>query len=261
MHVLLVLHNEQTPQRRFVEDMFRASKQYIEGSGPCCRPRTLHPVHFAFTPRKLVADMFRASKQYIEGSGPCCRPRTLCVHPTQTLTSFHVRQPNDNTLTQRNMSNFDNTYSVYNTRVKRLGNFVTSSAPFGMWTYPDPLDGPSIAPCYGPYGEAAPPVFLREAVSLLPAANIIKSDILKPWERGTKSGKRRKSKLVRGGNRDAQEYASSDSSTTGSSGSGSNSNASSAATTPTEMSPQNSQATHDSQVSKQLIKSSSLSDR
>ncbi|THY24685.1 hypothetical protein D6D01_05359 [Aureobasidium pullulans] len=137
------------------------------------------------------------------------------------------------------MSNFDNTHSVYNTRVKRLGNIVTSSAPFGMWTYPDPVDGPSIAPCYGPYGEAAPP-----------------SDILRPWERGTKSGKRvrtRKSKLNQGGGWDAQKHASSDSSTTGSSGSGSNSNASSAATTPTEMSPQNSQATHDSQNDPGLV--------
>ncbi|THX09538.1 hypothetical protein D6D18_01232 [Aureobasidium pullulans] len=151
------------------------------------------------------------------------------------------------------MSNFDNTYSVYNTRVKRIGNIVTSSAPFGMWTYPDPLDGPSIAPCYGPYGEAAPPVFLRKSLPLLPAANIIKSDILRRWERGTKSGKRRKSKLNKGGNLDVQEYASSDSSTTGGSGSGSNSNASSAATTPTEMSPQNSQATHDSQHDPGLI--------
>ncbi|CAC9886508.1 unnamed protein product [Aureobasidium pullulans] len=139
------------------------------------------------------------------------------------------------------MSNFDNTNSVYNTRVKRLGNIVTSSAPFGMWTYPDPLD------------EAAPPVFLREAVPLLPAANMIKSDILRRWERGTKSGKRRKSKLNKGGNLDVQEYASSDSSTTGGSGSGSNSNASSAATTPTEMSPQTSQATHDSQHDPGLV--------
>lgn len=79
-------------------------------------------------------------------------------------------------------------------RVKRLA-YGDSRFPLGLWTYPDPLDGPSIAPCYAPYGEQSPPVASHPAVeeaTVLSTTEIDarKAEGLKPWEKGSKTGKK-----------------------------------------------------------------------
>jgi hypothetical protein len=79
-------------------------------------------------------------------------------------------------------------------RVRRL-TYKSDTSPFGLWTYPDPLDGPSFAPCYAPYGEQSPPDDSHPAVKqavIVPTieADTRKSETLKPWEKGSKNGKK-----------------------------------------------------------------------
>ena len=79
-------------------------------------------------------------------------------------------------------------------RVSRR-SYQAESSPFGLWSLPDPLDGPSFAPCYAPYGEQAPPIVSHPAVQQAPIAPTIETDArkaegLKPWEKGSKTGKK-----------------------------------------------------------------------
>jgi hypothetical protein len=79
-------------------------------------------------------------------------------------------------------------------RVRRL-TYRSDTSPFGLWTYPDPLHGLSFAPCYAPYGEQSPPGDFHPAVEqavIVPAieADTRGSGTLKPWEKGSKTGKK-----------------------------------------------------------------------
>jgi hypothetical protein len=42
-------------------------------------------------------------------------------------------------------------------RVRRQAQ-ESKNSPSGLWTTPDPLDSPSFAPCYVPYGEQSLPI-------------------------------------------------------------------------------------------------------
>lgn len=145
-------------------------------------------------------------------------------------------------------------------RVKRL-TYQSESSPFGLWTLPNPVDGPSLAPCYAPYGEPSPPISSRLLTEQSTAdqtkpVESIESEVLKPWEKGTKSGKR--IKKGRGpkisvhknlasdvASSDMSSYSSSNSSFENSS-SGS-SNITPISTTSTRSSSQNSPASHTGQ--------------
>lgn len=78
---------------------------------------------------------------------------------------------------------------IVSTRVTRL-TYQVKSSPFGLWTLPDPLDGPSFAPCYAPYGEQSPPILTHPAPEQTPAIPSIETDVLKPWGKGSKTGKK-----------------------------------------------------------------------
>lgn len=79
-------------------------------------------------------------------------------------------------------------------RVKRL-TYQSEASPFGLWTLPASVDDPSFAPCYAPYGESFPPISSRPAPrqNTLDQMMVVKSkgtDSLKPWEKGSKTGKK-----------------------------------------------------------------------
>ncbi|KAH0288490.1 hypothetical protein M436DRAFT_60645 [Aureobasidium namibiae CBS 147.97] len=79
-------------------------------------------------------------------------------------------------------------------RVSRK-SYQGAGSPFGLWTLPDPLDGPSFAPCYAPYGEQSPPIVSHPAVeqaATVPTTDndARKAEGLKPWEKGSKTGKK-----------------------------------------------------------------------
>jgi hypothetical protein len=79
-------------------------------------------------------------------------------------------------------------------RVRRL-TYRSDTSPFGLWTYPDPLHGPSFAPCYAPYGEQSPPGDSHPAIGQAIIVPTIEpdtrnSETLKPWEKGSKTGKK-----------------------------------------------------------------------
>jgi hypothetical protein len=115
-------------------------------------------------------------------------------------------------------------------RVKRLA-YGDYRFPLGLWTYPDPLDGPSIAPCYAPYGEQSPPIpshpaVEEAAVESTTETDARKSEGLKPWEKGSKTGKKiKKGRGLKAHSRDdleesvgSKEVSSSSSNTVGSGG-------------------------------------------
>lgn len=150
------------------------------------------------------------------------------------------------------MNSYEN---IFGMRVKRL-TYQSESSPFGLWTLPNQVDGPSFAPCYAPYGEQSPPISSRPSPeqSTAERAKPVKSNepnLLKPWEKGTKSGKRvkkgRRPKISVGRNpasdvagSDMSSYSSSNSSFENSSSV--SSNATSMSTTSTRSSSQNSPA-------------------
>lgn len=79
-------------------------------------------------------------------------------------------------------------------RVSRR-TYQAENSPFGLWSLPDPLDGPSFAPCYAPYGEQAPPIVPHPPIQQATIAPTIETDArkaegLKPWEKGSKTGKK-----------------------------------------------------------------------
>ncbi|CAD0112896.1 unnamed protein product [Aureobasidium uvarum] len=79
--------------------------------------------------------------------------------------------------------------TILSMRVTRL-TYQSESSPFGLWTWPSSLDGPSFAPCYAPYGEQSPPIDSHPAIEQTTIVKSIESDVLKPWEKGSKSGKK-----------------------------------------------------------------------
>ncbi|KAH0350883.1 hypothetical protein KCU81_g2488, partial [Aureobasidium melanogenum] len=127
-------------------------------------------------------------------------------------------------------------------RVTRLA-YQSHNAPFGLWTLPNPVDGPTSAPCYMPYGEPSPPNNSSSTPGLTTGdqttvPKLIETDVLKPWEKGSKSGKKiKRGPRVRGGMNLASDVVSSDGSFKNSS-SFSN-NVPSTATTSTQPSSQN----------------------
>ncbi|KAH0259760.1 hypothetical protein KCU91_g15031, partial [Aureobasidium melanogenum] len=139
---------------------------------------------------------------------------------------------------------YENTSSM---RVTRLA-YQSRNAPFGLWTLSNPVDGPSSAPCYMPYGEPCPPTNSRSKAELITVdqttiAKSIETDVLKPWEKGSKSGKKiKRGPRVRGGMNLASDVVSSNGIFKNSS-SFSNS-APSIATTSTQPSSQNLPASH-----------------
>lgn len=79
-------------------------------------------------------------------------------------------------------------------RVSRR-TYQAENSPFGLWSLPDPLDGPSFAPCYAPYGEQAPPIiphppYQQAAIAPTIETDARKAEGLKPWEKGSKTGKK-----------------------------------------------------------------------
>lgn len=138
--------------------------------------------------------------------------------------------------------------NVFSMRVQRL-TYQSKSSPFGLWTLPNQVDGPSLAPCYAPYGEQSPPthscpVLEHDTAERMRIAKPIEGDVLKPWEKGSKSGKRIKKgrgPKIRVGRNLAGDVASSDMSSFQNS-SGVSSNASSISATSTRSSSQNSPA-------------------
>lgn len=138
-------------------------------------------------------------------------------------------------------------------RVKRLA-YQSENSPFGLWTLPNPVDDPGSAPCYMPYGESSPPIKSGPATGQFTTdqtttVKSVESDVLKPWEKGSKSGK----KIKRGpkgcvGRALASDVVSNDMSSNHSSNScfenGSNNNTPSTTTVSTWSSSQNSPASH-----------------
>ncbi|KAH0369639.1 hypothetical protein KCU65_g3139, partial [Aureobasidium melanogenum] len=147
------------------------------------------------------------------------------------------------------MNDFENYTSSM--RVRRLAS-PSENAPFGLWTLPSPLDDPTSAPCYMPYGEPTPPISSRSTPGLVTVdqttvAKPTETDVLKPREKGSKSGKKiKRGPRVRGGMNPANDVVSNGmSSNSGSKNSSSiGSNAPSIATTSTQPSSQNSPASH-----------------
>ncbi|KAK6003832.1 hypothetical protein QM012_008682 [Aureobasidium pullulans] len=144
------------------------------------------------------------------------------------------------------MNDYQNKFSM---RAKRL-TYQSKSSPFGLWNLSVYGDDPLFALCYAPYGESFPPISSRPALeqSTIERTNMAKSDeadILKPWEKGSKSGKRIKKgrgPKARVGRSPATDIASSDISSYSSSNSSFenrssvSSNATSFATTSTQSS-------------------------
>ncbi|CAD0093358.1 unnamed protein product [Aureobasidium vineae] len=79
--------------------------------------------------------------------------------------------------------------NIVSMRVTRL-TYQSESSPFGLWTLPNSLDGPSFAPCYAPYGEQSLSTDSHPAIEHTKIVTSIESDVLKPWEKGSKSGKK-----------------------------------------------------------------------
>ncbi|KAG9946353.1 hypothetical protein KCU85_g6630, partial [Aureobasidium melanogenum] len=142
------------------------------------------------------------------------------------------------------MHEYENPSSM---RVTRLA-YQSRNASFGLRTLPNPVDGPSSAPCYMSYGEPSPPTNSRSKAELITVdqttiAKSIGIDVLKPWEKGSKSGKKiKRGPRVRGGMNLASDVVSSNGIFKNSS-SFSNSTPS-AATTSTQPSSQNLPASH-----------------
>jgi hypothetical protein len=71
----------------------------------------------------------------------------------------------------------------------------SESSPLGLWTSADPIDGPSSAPCYAPYGEPSPSTTSQSGAEQAAVRSSIENDArksegLKPWEKGSKTGKK-----------------------------------------------------------------------
>lgn len=132
-------------------------------------------------------------------------------------------------------------------RVKRIA-YWSGTSPFGLWTLPNPLDDPTSAPCYMPYGEPSPPITSHSTSGLITVdqtavVKSIETYVLKPWEKGSKSGKKiKRGHRVRGDMNLASDVVSSNSSFKDSSSF--SSNAPSIATTSTQPSPQIPPASH-----------------
>ncbi|KAI5239254.1 hypothetical protein E4T42_08760 [Aureobasidium subglaciale] len=83
---------------------------------------------------------------------------------------------------------------VYSMRVNAV--FYSKYAQCTLWSLPDPLDGPSRAPCYAPFGQAAPPITTCDESAPVSESETVQtvgpfsSDAPKPWERGSKLDKK-----------------------------------------------------------------------
>ncbi|KAG9760568.1 hypothetical protein KCU73_g2821, partial [Aureobasidium melanogenum] len=153
------------------------------------------------------------------------------------------------------MNGYENTSSM---RVKRLA-YQSENSPFGLWTLPNPVDDPGSAPCYMPYGESSPPIKSGPATGQFTTdqtttVKSVETDVLKPWEKGSKSGKKiKRGPKIRVGRNLASDVVSNDMSSNRSSNSNfENSssvsrNAPSIATTSTWSSSQTPPASHTEQ--------------
>ncbi|KAG9651256.1 hypothetical protein KCU95_g17080, partial [Aureobasidium melanogenum] len=153
------------------------------------------------------------------------------------------------------MNDYENISSM---RVKRLA-YQSENAPFGLWTLPNPVDDPTFAPCYMPYGESSPPIKSRPAteqttIDRTTTIKPVETDVLKPWEKGSKSGKKiKRGSKVRVGRTLASDVVSNDMSSNGSNNSSFEKcssvsrNAPSIVTTSTRPTSQNSPALHTGQ--------------
>ncbi|KAI5247241.1 hypothetical protein E4T43_02118 [Aureobasidium subglaciale] len=83
---------------------------------------------------------------------------------------------------------------VYSMRVNAV--FYSKYAQCTLWSLPDPLDGPSRAPCYAPFGQAAPPIITcgepapASGPETVQTVGPFLSSAPKPWERGSKPNKK-----------------------------------------------------------------------
>jgi hypothetical protein len=144
--------------------------------------------------------------------------------------------PNTNT-TISSPAPMEDDKEISNMQARRLTN-QSESSPFGLWTSTDPLDGPSSAPCYAPYGGPSPsgtsqPRAGHEAARSPAENDARKSEGLKPWEKGSKTGKKIKpGRGPKGRSSDSQENSVGIKDMAGSSNSNNNSDSNTDSSTP-----------------------------
>ncbi|KAH0313393.1 hypothetical protein KCU84_g13545, partial [Aureobasidium melanogenum] len=173
--------------------------------------------------------------------------------PIPDMYTNNLIQGNDKSTSPASMNDHENTSSM---RVKRLA-YQSENAPFGLWTRPSPVDDPIFAPCYMPYGESSPPIKSGSATEQITTdqtttVESVETDVLKPWEKGSKSGKKiKRGPKVRVGRTLASDVVSNNMSSNRSSdscfengSSGSSNNKPSTTTTSTQSSSQNLLASH-----------------
>lgn len=140
----------------------------------------------------------RAWTRFSMGARPLTRaPQTIhCRAPSSIPVSQHsvVRFDTTSIPTEQSPATMNDHNRISSMRVSRK-SYQGAGSPFGLWTLPDPLDGPSFAPCYAPYDEQSPPIVSRPAVeqaAIVPTTdtNARKAEGLKPWEKGSKTAKK-----------------------------------------------------------------------
>ncbi|KEQ91644.1 hypothetical protein AUEXF2481DRAFT_455942 [Aureobasidium subglaciale EXF-2481] len=120
---------------------------------------------------------------------------SLLSHPVSTPKSV----PNVNKMDEETSNMLAEAMAagdrVYSMRVNAV--FYSKYAQCTLWSLPDPLDGPSRAPCYAPFGQAAPPPITTcdgpapvSEPETVQTVGPFSSDVHKPWERGSKLDKK-----------------------------------------------------------------------
>ncbi|CAD0091098.1 unnamed protein product, partial [Aureobasidium mustum] len=132
---------------------------------PGCRPRIGHPLvvcstshsHSVVEPHTSKDNLCRPSSRRCVDLSIAFSDRLVDLRLYLRQTS-HIRNNRHNT-PSASMNDHQN---IFNVRVKRL-TYQSEVSPFGLWTLPAPVDDPSFAPCYAPYGESFPPISSRPA--------------------------------------------------------------------------------------------------
>ena len=146
----------------------------------------------------FTTPLVRAWTRFSTGARPLTRaPQTIhCRAPPSIPVSQHsiVRFDTTSIPSEQSPTTMDDHNRISSMRVSRK-SYQGAGSPFGLWTLPDPLDGPSFAPCYAPYGEQSPPIVSRPSVEQAATVPNIDNDArkvegLKPWEKGSKTGKK-----------------------------------------------------------------------
>jgi hypothetical protein len=145
--------------------------------------RTIDPVSYPVTDR---ASTCHSCSVIISSSSSSFRVSSshLLHQHTTTNTTITISSP----------APMDDNKKTSNMQARRLTN-QSESSPFGLWTSADPLDGPSSARCYAPYGEPLPsttpqPEAVQAAVRSSVENEARRSEGFKPWEKGSKTGKK-----------------------------------------------------------------------